>query len=143
MSNKRIFHRDSRGKFAPKPLCKEPQSEYTDDSKSQSFRLVPTKHVESVLRPLLDGNSVRLIMTSPTPRADRGKKFVVNDKVVVLVPGEYLGSRRGTCLVSIINGGCAPIGMDVKQSVSRLVLAGMPSNLAKALVKEFVRLHQE
>lgn len=139
----RHSHRDSRGRFT-RALCMNPgletgsESGYTDGTKSESFQFLPKRRVESVLAPLLQGKSVILRMTYK-PKG----RFEGNYKAVVITPGQCLGTDNDTCLVSIVNGGCAPVTTDLKRSVAKLVLAGMPAHLATQLVREFVRIHQE
>lgn len=112
---------------------------YTKDSKSQSFRLSLRRH--SALEPLLKNQSVTLLMDDP--RATRpGKIRRAPDRPipVVIVPGPLFGSSPGKFLVAVTGRGSTVVEPMRSREVTNLVLSGIPSRLAHALIDEFRRI---
>lgn len=112
---------------------------YTRPRKSKSFR-IETRESFHLLEPLLIGKSVTLLLERPAIVG--GKKTVSKPKAtpVVIVPGELIGTRRSRYLVAVIGKGSTVVEATKDAKVANLVLAGIPSQLAKALMDQLHRI---
>lgn len=85
------------------------------------------------LEPLTRGYAVTLSMQDPRfdkLKAYRGKKA---NQLVCMAPGPMYALPTDTLLVSIVGNGSCVIRPHESKDVAKLVLAGMPAGLAKAL----------
>ena len=122
----------------PGTLEKRAVEVYSRDSKSKSFRLSLRRHY--TLEPLLKNQSVTLLIDAP--RATRpGKIRRAPDRPipVVIVPGLLFGASPGKFLVAVVGRGSTVVSLTCRREVANLVLSGIPSRLAHALIDEFRR----
>lgn len=87
------------------------------------------------LAPLRDNKIVRLWMDAPLPKAAMKSSSKSPRKLVVITPGPLVGFPRKTFLVSIVRGGSCMVRIGLSDSIARLMLASMPSALAKHLMQ--------
>lgn len=88
------------------------------------------------LAPLREGKVVKLRLL--LPKKNPGKRKLAAeppDPLITILPGELIGFPKRTVVVSVINNGSCIVEIDCN-SVTRLVIAGIPAVLAKALLRK-------
>lgn len=121
-------------------LASRPGTDYNGDTKSKSFRTLASEH-PSLLAPLLQGKSVTLLMTFDAGNRTQKKRVAPQKPVpVVIIPGPLFGSSLGSFLIAVVGRGSAVVHPYKDARTASLVLAGIPSKLAKAIYDEFRRI---
>lgn len=111
---------------------------YNSKRKSKSFQVNRESRRPSLLDPLLENRIVLLEMEQPKRRfhVKQVNESTTEKRAVIVTPGSLIGLPRGTVLVSVVGKGCVAVDPKRETSVAKLVLAGIPASLAKALVVE-------
>lgn len=122
---------------------------YNDTGRNKFFP--PSTKVDwfaSALYPLRQGKTVRLLMDDPRTVALKKSKKGKQERVIVLVPGQLIGTDSSIVLVSVLGKGSTAVhprlyGREKGKQVADLVLAGMPAKLATTLMNELHTIYQE
>jgi len=87
-------------------------------------------------------------MDDPRTVALKKSKKGKQERVIVLVPGQLIGTDSSIVLVSVLGKGSTAVhprlyGREKGKQVADLVLAGMPAKLATTLMNELHTIYQE
>lgn len=85
------------------------------------------------LAPLREGKPVALSLILAKKPSKVKRVAEQRDKVITLVPGKLFGFSERTVVISVVDNGSCIIEIDCN-STARMVLAGIPAKLAKALL---------
>lgn len=92
------------------------------------------------LRPLLFGQAVKLVQEA---KRRHGRFDRIVNTGVLIAPGYFYGFDKDSLVVSLLGKGSCVIFVRSPSVVSELVSAGMPIELAKALIENLKKLYGE
>lgn len=143
-SDKRTYCRGPDGRFmsSGEGVSRQPRTRvYNGLSKSKPFRVDTVKSsTTEPLAGLADGKSVAITMGFNVSTGKRSVSPPRRDFLIVLTPGTSFGAKPGTLLVSVVGKGSAVVNPFLDRGVSSLVLAGIPSALARGLMAQCRRV---
>lgn len=85
------------------------------------------------LRPLREGKAVMLSLLQAEKPSKVKRVVPPQPKLVTIVPGAVFNLPPTIVQIAVVNNGCCFVEID-RNTVSRLILTGIPARLAKALL---------